>query len=141
MAKEYSRTQRVAQQIQKEIAVILQREIKDSRISMVTVSGVDVSRDLAYAKIYVTFLTVGDQTAEGGLEALEESKWYIRTLLGKAIRLRVTPEISFFFDQSLTEGMRISNLVTQTVRDDEARHVDDESNDNNQNNPKEGDKR
>ncbi len=126
MAKEYSRTQRVAQQIQKEIALILQREVKDPRISMVTVSGVDVSRDLAYAKIHVTFLTVGDQTPEGGLAALEEAKWYIRTLLGKAIRLRITPEISFFFDESLTEGMRISNLVTQTVRDDEARHVDDE---------------
>lgn len=128
MAKEFSRTQRVAQQIQKEIAVILQREIKDPRIGMVTVSDVEVSRDLAYAKVFVTFLTLGDQTPEQGLAALDEAKGYIRTMLGKAIRLRVTPEVSFFFDQSLTEGMRISNLVTQTVRSDEARR-----------DPKEGD--
>ncbi|MCP3705006.1 MAG: 30S ribosome-binding factor RbfA [Alteromonas sp.] len=126
MAKEYSRTQRVAQQLQKEIAVILQREVKDPRISMVTVSDVEVSRDLAYAKVFVTFLTVGDQTAEGGLAALEDAKGYIRSLVGKAIRLRITPEISFHFDESLTEGMRISNLVSQTVRDDDARRVDKE---------------
>ena len=103
MAKEFSRTQRVSQQLQKEIALILQREIKDPRIGMVTVSGVEVSRDLAYAKVFVTFLTMGEQTPQGGLEALQEATGYIRSLLGKAIRLRVTPEITFFFDESLTE--------------------------------------
>lgn len=126
MAKEFSRTQRVAQQLQKEIAIILQREIKDPRIGMVTVSGVEISRDLAYAKVFVTFLTVGDQTPEGGLAALDEAKGYIRSLVGKAIRLRITPEINFFFDQSLTEGMRISNLVSETVRQDKERHVNDD---------------
>ncbi|RXJ73811.1 ribosome-binding factor A [Veronia nyctiphanis] len=124
MAKEFSRTQRVSQQIQKEVALILQREIKDPRIGMVTVSGVEVSRDLAYAKVFVTFLTTGEQTPEGGLEALREVAGYVRSLLGKAIRLRVTPEINFFFDQSLTEGMRISNLVSQAVKSDEDRRVD-----------------
>ncbi|CZF79003.1 30S ribosome-binding factor RbfA [Grimontia marina] len=125
MAKEFSRTQRVSQQLQKEIALILQREIKDPRIGMVTVSGVEVSRDLAYAKVFVTFLTMGEQTPLGGLEALQEATGYIRSLLGKAIRLRVTPEITFFFDESLTEGMRISNLVSQAVKSDEERRVDE----------------
>ncbi|WP_281545665.1 30S ribosome-binding factor RbfA [Grimontia sp. SpTr1] len=125
MAKEFSRTQRVSQQLQKEIALILQREIKDPRIGMVTVSGVEVSRDLAYAKVFVTFLTMGEQTPQGGLEALQEATGYIRSLLGKAIRLRVTPEITFFFDESLTEGMRISNLVSQAVKSDEERRVDE----------------
>lgn len=123
MAKEFSRSQRVSQQVQKEIALILQREIKDPRIGMVTVSGADVSKDLAYAKIFVTFLTTGDQTPEAGLEALTEASGYIRSLLGKAIRLRVTPEITFCFDQSLTEGMRISNMVSQAVKSDETRRV------------------
>ena len=130
MAKEFSRSQRVSQEIQKEIALILQREIKDPRITMVTVSGVDLSRDLIYAKVYVTFLTMGDQTPQGGLDALIESAPYVRNLLGKAMRLRVVPEISFLFDASLTEGMRISNLVSSAVKDDESRHVDldDDSN-------------
>lgn len=125
MAKEFSRTQRVAQQLQKELAVILQREIKDPRIGMATISSVDVSRDMGYAKIYVTFLTVGEQTPESSLEALRELAPYIRSLLGKQIRLRVTPELNFIFDKSLTEGMRISNLVTQAVRDDEERRGDE----------------
>ena len=120
MAKEFSRSQRVSQEIQKEIALILQREIKDPRITMVTVSGVDLSRDLIYAKVYVTFLTMADQTPQGGLDALIESAPYIRNLLGKAMRLRVVPEIAFFFDASLTEGMRISNLVSSAVKDDES---------------------
>lgn len=124
MAKEFSRSQRVAQQVQKEIAQILQRDVRDPRIGMVTVSGVEVSRDLAYAKVFVTFFSIGDQTSEGALAALIESKSYIRSLLGKAMRLRITPEITFCFDQSLTEGMRISNLVTKTVKSDEKRRID-----------------
>ncbi|WP_311568673.1 30S ribosome-binding factor RbfA [Photobacterium arenosum] len=125
MAKEFSRTQRVAQQLQKELAVILQREIKDPRIGMATISSVEVSRDMGYAKVYVTFLTIGEQTPEDSLEALREMAPYIRSLLGKQIRLRVTPELNFIFDQSLTEGMRISNLVSKVVRDDDARRVDE----------------
>ncbi|EAR57133.1 ribosome-binding factor A [Photobacterium sp. SKA34] len=126
MAKEFSRTQRVAQQLQKELAVILQREIKDPAIAMTTISSVDVSRDMNYAKIYVTFFPIGEQTAEGSLAALREMAPYIRSLLGKEIRLRVTPELNFIFDQSLTEGMRISNLVSKAVRDDEDRRDEDE---------------
>ena len=125
MAKEFSRTQRVAQQLQKELAVILQREIRDPRIAMATISSVDVSRDMGYAKVYVTFLTVGEQTPEASLEALRELAPYIRSLLGKQIRLRVTPELTFIFDKSLTEGMRISSLVSKAVRDDEDRRGDE----------------
>ncbi|MGL4826703.1 MAG: 30S ribosome-binding factor RbfA [Vibrionaceae bacterium] len=126
MAKEFSRVQRVEQQLQKEIALILQREIKDPRIGMVTVSSVESSRDLAYAKVYVTFFTLGSQTPEEGLAALREAAGFIRSLLGKVIRLRVTPELTFVYDQSLTEGMRISNLVTQAVNNDKVNRPDDE---------------
>ncbi len=127
MSKEFSRTQRVAQQLQKELALILQREIRDDRLAMTTISSVEVTRDMAYTKVYVTFLTIGDQKPEESLEILREMAPYIRSLLGKRIRLRVTPEINFIYDESLTEGMRISTLVSKAVRDDEERHVDDES--------------
>ena len=100
MAKEFGRPQRVAQEMQKEIAIILQREIKDPRLGMMTtVSGVEMSRDLAYAKVYVTFLN------------------------DKAMRLRIVPELTFFYDNSLVEGMRMSNLVTNVVKHDEERRV------------------
>ncbi|AXF78302.1 30S ribosome-binding factor RbfA [Erwinia tracheiphila] len=123
MAKEFGRPQRVSQELQKEIAIILQREIKDPRLGMmVTVSGVDVSRDLAYAKVFVTFLNDKDEDEiKAGLRALADASGYIRTLLGKAMRLRIVPELTFFYDNSLVEGMRMSNLVTNVVRNDAER--------------------
>jgi len=123
MAREFSRTRRVGQQIQREIALILQREVKDPRIGMVTVSDVDVSRDLNYAKIYVTFLQLENdaERIKEGLKALTEAAGYIRSLLGSAMRLRVVPELRFFYDQTLVEGMRLSNLVTNTIREDKRR--------------------
>ncbi len=118
MPKEFSRTQRVAQQLQKELAMILQREVRDSRLGMVTISDVEVSRDLAYAKVFVTFLCVGEQTPESYLNALREHEVHIRMMLGKRIRLRLTPEIRFHYDNTLVEGMRMSNLVTEVVSQD-----------------------
>ncbi|MDI8129882.1 30S ribosome-binding factor RbfA, partial [Salmonella enterica subsp. enterica serovar Kentucky] len=88
MAKEFGRPQRVAQEMQKEIAIILQREIKDPRLGMMTtVSGVEMSRDLAYAKVFVTFLNDKDEDAvKAGIKALQEASGFIRSLLGKAIK-------------------------------------------------------
>jgi len=119
MSKEFSRSQRVAQQLQKELAMILQREIRDSRLGMVTISEVKVSRDLAYAKVFVTFLCIGEQTPESCLNALKEHEYHIRMLLGKQIRLRLTPEIHFIYDDTLVEGMRMSNLVSDVISTDE----------------------
>ena len=90
---------------------------------MVTVSDVEVSSDLAYAKVFVTFLFNHDESAiEQGMQGLEKAAPYIRTLLGKAMRLRIVPEIRFIYDRSLVEGMRMSNLVTNAIRNDEAKH-------------------
>ncbi|MFT6927439.1 MAG: ribosome-binding factor A [Psychromonas sp.] len=121
MPKEYSRTSRVSQQVQKELARILQQEVKDPRIGMVTISGVDVTRDLAYATVFVTFLTIGDQTNDESLEGLNAAAGYIRRLLGKAMRLRIVPEVRFTFDSTLTEGLRISELVSGAVKIDQTK--------------------
>lgn len=133
MARDFSRSQRVSQEMQKEIAIILQREVKDPRIGMATVSGVEISRDLAYAKVFVTFLNLsgGDESEEdmvaNGLTALNEVAGFIRSLLGKAMRLRIVPELTFAYDNSLVEGMRMSNLVSNVVKnDEERRHKEEE---------------
>lgn len=119
MAREFSRTQRVSQEMQKEIAIILQREVKDPRVGMATVSGVDLSRDLAYAKVFVTFLNDNEpEQVKAGIKALQNASGFIRVLLGKAMRLRVVPELTFAYDNSLVEGMRMSNLVTNVLRND-----------------------
>lgn len=126
MAKEFSRSQRVAQEMQKEIAIILQREIKDPRIGMATVSGIEISRDLAYAKVYVTFLNIFAKRPDpdqvpNDIQSLQDAAGYIRTLLCKAMRLRAVPELTFVYDNSLVEGMRISSLVTELVKNDAER--------------------
>lgn len=126
MSREFKRSDRVAQELQKEIAVILQREVKDPRVGMVTVSDVEVSRDLAYAKIFVTFLFDNDPEAiKQGMKGLEKASPYIRTLVGKAMRLRIVPELRFVYDESLVEGMRMSNLVSNVIKNDEAKHKED----------------
>ncbi|MDO6684259.1 MULTISPECIES: 30S ribosome-binding factor RbfA [unclassified Agarivorans] len=118
MPREFSRPDRVAQQIQKEVAVILQREVRDSRLSLVTVSAVEVTRDLAYAKVFVTFLDDSEDAVKASLEALEEHVSYVRHLLAKAMRLRAVPELRFHYDGSLREGLRMTELATKAVKDD-----------------------
>ena len=121
MAKEFGRADRVSQQIQREIAVILQREIKDPRVGMATVSDVELTRDLQHAKVFVTFFLNEEDNVEAGIKVLNDASGYIRILLGKAMQLRVVPELRFAYDKTLVEGMRISNLVSNTIRDDEQR--------------------
>lgn len=124
--REFSRTDRVGQQIQKEVALILQREIKDPRLGMITVSAVEVSRDLSYAKVFIT--TLNDHDEEKSkliMKILGEAQGFVRSLLGKRIRARIVPEIKFVMDTSLLEGMRISNLVDQVIRDDNEKRGDE----------------
>ena len=126
MAREFSRTQRVGQQIHKEVASILQNEFKnrDSRLGMVTVSGVDVSRDLAHAKVFVTFFDSDEEKIKTNMAILEENKGFVRSLLARRIRMRAVPALKFMQDNSITEGMRISSLVTETLNKDKQRAKD-----------------
>ncbi|GAA6172843.1 30S ribosome-binding factor RbfA [Colwellia sp. KU-HH00111] len=125
MAREYARTDRVGQQIQKEIAVILMREIKDPRLSMTTVSAVEVTRDLAYAKVFVTFFNDNADEIKASLEVLAEAEGYIRSLLGKRLRARIMPHLRFVYDSSMTEGVRMSALVDKAIASDHHDHGDE----------------
>lgn len=91
---------------------------------MTTVSDVEMSRDLAYTKVYVTFLSDKDEDAvEAGIKVSRGASGFIHSLLGKAMRLRIVPELTFLYNNSLVEGMRMSNLVTSVVKRDEERRV------------------
>lgn len=123
MAREFSRTDRVSQQVHKEVAALLQNELKhqEPRLGMVTVSGAEVSRDLAYAKIFVTFFEDDKAVIKQQLKLLEDSAKFVRSLLARRIRMRAVPELRFMQDNSITEGVRISNLVTETRHSDAER--------------------
>ncbi len=121
MAREFSRTERVSQQIQKEVAMILQREVKDPRLVMVTVSDVEVSRDLAYAKIFVTFFSNDDEKINQSIKILNDAAGFIRSLLAKRIRARIMPHLSFHYDKSMVEGVKMASLVDQVIAEDQRR--------------------
>jgi len=121
MAKEFSRTRRIAQQLQQELAMVLQRDMKDPRIGFITVNDVDVSRDLSYAKVFVTFFEEDTERVQQKIDALTVAAPYVRTLVAGRMKLRVMPELRFIYDSSLVEGMRMSNLVTQVINKDKAK--------------------
>lgn len=121
MAKEFSRTRRISQQLQQELALVLQRDMKDPRIGMVTVNDVDVSRDLSFAKVYVTLFEEDPQAINDKMAALAKAAPYVRTLVAGRMKLRVMPELKFVYDSSLVDGMRMSNLVSQVISSDKAK--------------------
>ncbi len=133
MAREFSRTDRVAQQIHKEVASLLQNEYKHriGNMPFITVSGVEVSRDLAHAKVFITFYENDEDVVKSHMKLLIENIAFLRGLLAKRIRMRSVPHLHFFEDKSITEGMRISNLVSETVARDKARqtNTDDDQDD------------
>ncbi|AKC60282.1 30S ribosome-binding factor RbfA [Blochmannia endosymbiont of Camponotus (Colobopsis) obliquus] len=118
-ANNYHRIRRFAHEIKKHIAVILQRDVNDYRVGVVTVSGVDVSRDLVYAKVFVTFLDKSkDIDIKHGICVLQIASGFIRHALSKVMCLRIVPNLIFVYDTSLVEGIRMSNLITQVTRRD-----------------------
>ncbi|MBA3988041.1 30S ribosome-binding factor RbfA [Aliidiomarina maris] len=121
MGKEFSRTDRFSQQLQREVAQIIQREIKDPRVVMPTVSDVEVSKDLAYAKVFVTFLNDDADSVKEALKVLNDANGFIRSLLGKRLKARITPNLRFEYDPSLNEGIRMARLVNEATQRDAER--------------------
>jgi len=110
------RPQRVALQIQHEISLMLTRNIKDRRIGFVTVTGVEISRDLRHAKVFVSAMGTDRQKKES-LEALNHAAGWIRHELGQRIRMKFLPEIVFRTDTSMDYGERIDRLLDE-IRED-----------------------
>jgi ribosome-binding factor A len=112
--KEYSRAERIGDQIQRELAILIQQEIKDPRIGMVTVAAVKVSSDLAHAKVYVTVLG-GEADAQGTIRILNRAAAFLRRALGRRIVMRVIPELQFVYDTAQEAGVKLSSLIDQSV--------------------------
>jgi len=114
MAKEYARTQRVADHLQRELAEVLQREVRDPRVGMVSITGVEVSRDLAHAKVYYTRL--GSDSADEAREVttvLNGMAGFLRSELSRGSTMRSVPQLRFYFDASIGQGMKMDELIRQ----------------------------
>jgi ribosome-binding factor A len=116
MPREFTRAERVSDAVQQELAVLIRDEVRDPRVGMVSVTDVDVSRDLAYAKIHVTF--VGDHSQkeiDEAMGALNGASGYLRKLLAGSIKLRITPKLTFLFDESGRRGQHLSALIDYAI--------------------------
>jgi len=114
------RPERLAEAIKKEVSDLLKEELKDPRIGFVSITSVEVSKDLRYANIYISvFGEKAEQKAS--LEALKNASGFIRSELARRIRLRYTPEIVFKLDESIERGSRLIALMNE-VRDKDAGH-------------------
>ncbi len=110
MPREFKRSDRVASQLQRELADLIRTQVKEPRLGMITVSDAEVSRDLAVAKVFVTFLGA-KEPAETCVALLSTMVPMLRRELGKRLRIRNMPEIHFVYDDSIERGMRMDALL------------------------------
>jgi ribosome-binding factor A len=108
------RSDRVSEDIKREIVSVIS-DLKDPRVAgkLLTIVRVEVSRDLSYAKVYVSSLD-GIESASEAVKGLKCAEGYIKNHVSKALRLRKTPEISFVADNSIEKGMKISEILKDT---------------------------
>ena len=120
MPREFPRSRRVGEQIQRELAELIRDEVKDPRVGMVTVSAVEVTKDLAHAKVYITVLN--GEPAES-VEGLTRAAGFLRRELGRRMTMRSVPLLHFQYDDSVSRGNELSALIDQAIASD--RHDDD----------------
>ena len=125
--KEFSRTARIADFLKRELGSLIQLELRDPRIGMVSVTDAEVSRDLSHAKIFVTVM--GKDNAEEAAEslaALNKAAGFLRSHVAKVNNARTTPQLRFFYDSSIDRGQRLSSLIQQAVDSDRSRQADND---------------
>ncbi len=112
--KDFPRSYRVADQIQQELSGLIRHSLKDPRLSpMLTITSVDVTRDLSFARVY--YSVMNSEERDDTQRALERSVGYLRRQLGSALSLRVVPQLQFHYDSSIEDGARMSALIDQAV--------------------------
>ena len=116
MPREFTRAERVSDAIQQEVSVLICDSIRDPRVGMASVTDVEVSRDLAYAKVYVTFVgEKSEEEIEEAIRALNGAASYLRKLLASSVKMRKTPQLNFLFDESGRRGQQLSALIDYAV--------------------------
>lgn len=130
MSRDYARSRRIGDEIQRSLSEIVRRDLKDPRLQYLTITAVEVSRDLSHANIFVSPLDPEGDPAPI-LEALQSASGFIRRQLGRSLTTRLTPQLHFARDESIETGSRMTSLIDTVVEDDKQRHheADDEQDD------------
>lgn len=114
--REFNRSERVAGQIRRDLARLIQQEIKDPKVGFVSLSDVEVTRDLSHAKVFITVFE--PEKAEESLKALRRAAGFLRVRLGRELRLRHVPELHFQHDDSVEKGSHIDQLISKALSAD-----------------------
>jgi len=118
-SSESSRSRRVGEQIQRELAQLIQQEVKDPRVKWVTISTVKVSKDFSHAIAYFTVLGDYNETVDKNvLAGLEKAGGFLRRELGRRIKMRIVPELHFKYDDSTVRGTHLSSLIDAAIASD-----------------------
>ncbi len=118
MPREFARSDRVAQTINRQLAMILRNQVKDERVSSLTITDVEVTKDLRQAKIFVTSMSDEDVDVNGIMSAVDNASGFIRRKLAAVIDMRHCPNLIFVYDNSISEGARMSALIDQALNRD-----------------------
>ena len=123
MIKKHHRSQRLEGELQKVLAEVIREDLKDPRLSLITITDVKVARDLSFAKIFISHLD--EEKAKAGLEALNKGKGFIRKQIGMKLKLRIVPEIAFFIDDTLNYSLKINEILRKIdTKDDGGKDED-----------------
>ena len=118
MAKDYSRSSRVSEQIHRELSELIRLELKDPRVALVTITDVEITADYAHAKVFYTSLLGEDKRAD--IErGLRHAASFLRRELGRRVRIHTLPELHFVYDTSVERGTRLSQLIDEAVKSDQ----------------------
>lgn len=117
MAREFSRTDRVGSQIQRELAQLVRDELNDPRLGLITIQAVKVVRDFSHAKVYFTFIG-GEFETEEVTKVLKETAPFFRHELGHRLNIRTLPQLHFVYDESVEKGAHLSALIQSAVDSD-----------------------
>jgi ribosome-binding factor A len=126
MMKAFPRTRRVGEQIRRELAELIRDELRDPRLALISMTSVEVSRDLAYARIYVTLMGDPAERTERVAE-LNRAAPLLRRELGRRMRIRSVPKLEFRYDEVVEHGARLSALIDAAVAADAGRHHDEDA--------------
>ena len=116
MPREFNRSERVAGTLRRELAQLIQKEVKDPEVGFVGLSDVEVSRDISHAKIFVTVFEADKAVAS--IKALNKAAGYLRKRLGQEMRIRSVPELHFEHDASVETGLQMDSLIQAAVASD-----------------------
>ena len=114
MPKGPARSLRVADQIQRELAEILRTELKDPRVAMITLTGVEVTNDYSHAKVFYTLMGNAEQRAETEV-GLKQAGGFLRSQIARRIKLHTIPQLHFVYDASVERGFELSQLIDEAV--------------------------